>query len=87
MMSLINSDRFRAEYKQFQTQIESITDESAKKELIDLLGKLVNEVRKLDTMHQELNMRPRLPSGSADSKSSIQELRKQIQTKLKVYYA
>ena len=87
MMSLLNSDRFRNEYKQFQTQIESISDESAKKELSELLGKLVNEVRKLDSMHQELGMRPRLPTGSDETKSRIIELRKQIQTKLKIYYA
>ena len=86
-MSLLNSDRFRNEYKQFQTQIESISDESAKKELSELLGKLVNEVRKLDSMHQELGMRPRLPTGSDETKSRIIELRKQIQTKLKIYYA
>jgi hypothetical protein len=54
-----------------------------KREVKELLNKLVAEVRKLDTMHMEMIYTKQMPSMGADMKQDILTLRKKLDSKLK----
>jgi len=81
MLDLIKNETFLNEYNSWFTKINKIKDENQKNELMTLLKELANEVKSVDTRHQELLIN-RKNLGSADSKSRILELRKKIASRV-----
>lgn len=82
MLTLLKSEKFQNEYKKFQEIISSITNESTKKELEDLLKKLVVEVQNIDRQHSEISAAKQLSISATDSRNSIAEIRKKLNQKL-----
>jgi flagellar biosynthesis chaperone FliJ len=82
VLTLLKSEKFQNEYKKFQENISSITNESTKKELEDLLKKLVVEVQNIDRQHSEISAAKQLSISATDSRNSIAEIRKKLDQKL-----
>jgi hypothetical protein len=85
MLTLLKSERFQKEYKEFYKQISLIENESFKKELEGLLNKLVNEVRSIDKQATELVVGQTPVPRSNDSRHTIFELRNTLSRKLADY--
>ena len=83
MLELIKSQRFQTEYQEYRAKIEKITSVDTKNQAINLLGTLVNEVKKLDNQHQEMFTGNQVPMGLGDIRSSIVTIRKKLDTLLK----
>ena len=82
MISLFKSERFQKEYKEFKENISKIQNPQMKKELEDLLSKLVTEVKNLDNYHSDLIIGSNLPSSAPESKTKILEIRKRLNKRL-----
>ena len=78
LATLEKSERFQKEYKMFKEKIEQIDHIPVRKNLTELLGKLVMEVRSLDSQHNSVFERKYQPSMTDDSRNKIAELRKKI---------
>lgn len=81
-MLLANNPRFINEYKTWSAKIDKIKDEKIKKELEDLLRKLVEAVRAVDLQHQEILVLHRMPDGLNESKGDLVSIRKKIHDRL-----
>lgn len=81
-MLLANNPRFLNEYKQWSSQIDKVKDEKIKKDLEDMLKKLVEMVRTIDLQHQEIVVLHRMPDSLNESKGDLISIRKKIQDKL-----
>ena len=82
MLSLLNSEKFQTEYKNYKQQIDSITDVSIKNQLENFLAKLVSQVKALDEDHTEMILSKRARLGD-DNRDKITELRKILNRKLR----
>lgn len=82
MLTLLKSEKFQTEYKKFQEKISSVTNESIKKELDELLRKLVAEVQNIDRQHSEVSATKQLSISATDSRNSIAEIRRTLDRKL-----
>jgi flagellar biosynthesis chaperone FliJ len=82
MLSLLNSEKFQTEYKNYKQQIDSITDLSIKNQLENFLAKLVSQVKALDEDHTEMILSKRARLGD-DNRDKITELRKILNRKLR----
>jgi hypothetical protein len=78
MLSLLQSERFQQEYKQYQNKIEKITDLPTQNQAITLLKSLAAEVKKLDSQHQDMFAGNQIPMGLGDVRSNIISIRKKI---------
>jgi hypothetical protein len=85
MLELIKSQRFQEELQRYREKIKNISNESVKKELENLINKLIKEVKMLDNYHQQLNTGKSLPIHAADTKNQISQLRKLINKKIEDY--
>ena len=83
MLELIKSGRFQEEYRNYHTRIEKITNLDTKNQTTNLLKTLVNEVKKLDSQHQEMFSGNQLPMGLGDARSNIVSIRKKLDTLLR----
>ena len=83
MLELIKSQRFQTEYQSYQAKIETITNIDVKNQAAGILKNLVNEVKKLDSQHQEMFSGNQLPMRLADVRSDIVGIRKKLDTLLK----
>jgi hypothetical protein len=83
VLELIKSGRFQEEYRSYHTRIEKITNLDTKNQATMLLKTLVNEVKKLDSQHQEMFSGNQLPMGLSDARSNIISIRKTLDTLLK----
>lgn len=81
-MQLSKSPRFLQEYENFKNKIEKVSSPDKKKELIDLLNQLVNEVRALDNKHNEVAQFSKLPSSVSDIRENLQSIRKTLSSRL-----
>lgn len=81
-MLLANNPRFLNEYKNWSAKIDRVKDEKSKKELEDLLKKLVEAVRSIDLQHQEILVLHRMPDSLGESKGDLNSIRKKIHAKL-----
>lgn len=81
-MQLSKSNQFQNEFKNFSDRVSRISNERIKKELEEDLRSLVNEVRMLDQLHQDLLFQKNLSGSTADSKNKLLEIRKRIAKKL-----
>jgi hypothetical protein len=82
MFKLSKSETFVNEYKSWHRQIMCIDNETTKKSLLSLLQELVDEVKRLDSKHQDLYTTFRIPSNVDENKLKISEIRKNIKKKL-----
>lgn len=78
MLELIKSQRFQAEYQTYQTKISKIVDEDVRNRATVLLKTLVNEIKKLDSQHQDMFAGNQIPLGLGDIRSNIVTIRKNI---------
>lgn len=83
MQTIQESNRFKEEYNVYREKISKIPEGEFKKEVTQLLNKLVAEIRKLDNMHMEMIHSRQLPSMGNDMKQDILTLRKKLDSKLK----
>ena len=83
MISLLQSERFQTEYKMYNDRINNISDEQVQVQATTLLKSLINEVKKLDSQHQEMFSGNQLPTALGDVRSGVLTLRKKIDTILK----
>jgi CCR4-NOT transcriptional regulation complex NOT5 subunit len=81
MLTLLKSERFQKEYKEFFDKINTIEDKDLKNQLSRLLGDLVNEVKKLDSRHLDISSSVARPD-VGDAKMTILELRKTLVRRL-----
>ena len=82
MLSLLNSEKFQTEYKNYKEKIENLTNENLKKECSLLLSKLVSEVKSIDTLHEELYRTNSLPTMTSNTRDALVNIRKQLNKKL-----
>ena len=78
MLSLLQSERFQQEYKQYQNKIEKISDLPTRNQAITLLKSLAAEVKKLDSQHQDMFAGNQIPMGLGDVRNNIISIRKKI---------
>ena len=78
MLELIKSQRFQEEYQTYQTKIDKISNEDIKNQATVLLKTLVNEIKKLDSQHQDMFSGNQIPMGLGDARNNITSIRKKI---------
>jgi molecular chaperone GrpE (heat shock protein) len=83
VLELIKSQRFQIEYQGYKDRVEKITDDNVKNQASGLLKTLLNEVKKLDSQHQEMFSGNQIPMGLSDVRSGIVGIRKKLDTLLK----
>jgi len=83
MISLLDSDKFKAEYNSFKQQINEIPREDLKKKGEEMLNRLVGEIKFLDTQHRELFTTHKMPMRLEESKKKITDIRKELDRFLK----
>ncbi len=78
-MKIYESERFQFEYRSFKEQINQIDNSNLKRELEDMLMKLVTEVKSLDKQHDDLYNLSKLDRDSInDSRKNISDIRKKL---------
>lgn len=82
MFKLLKSEKFITEYKQWYDRAVKVENEEAKKSLILLLQNLVEEVKTIDSKHQDLFTTHRIPTNVDENKQKIIDIRKKIEKKL-----
>jgi hypothetical protein len=78
MLTLLKSEKFQKDYRDYKTAIASLTNPDTKKRAEQLLTKLVNEVKFIDSRHQELFLTGNTPARLEESKLTINSIRKQL---------
>lgn len=82
MLSLLESEKFKSDFKNYQKQISKITDQSLKNQLENFLDKLVTLVKAFDTEHEEMIYSKSIRLGN-DKKDKIIEIRKMLDKKIR----
>lgn len=77
-MNLSNSEIFKKEVNNFKSRIEKIDDEKIRKDLLQMLGKLIHEVNYIDHQHRELEIIHRLPETINSSRTTVSNYRKKL---------
>jgi hypothetical protein len=85
VLTILKSERFQKEYKEFSEQIEAITNDGFKSEMTALLGKLVNEVRTIDAQAQEFMLGQKPVQSAVETRTAVSEIRSRIIRKLSDY--
>ena len=83
MLSLLQSEKFQKEYKQYQEKISKISDTKTKEHAELLVKKLVSEIRAIDNQHTEMFASKQADTGLSESRSKIADIRKQLDRVLK----
>lgn len=78
MISLLESDAFKKEYAQLQNKIKNITNSAAQNQAATLLKKLVEQIKQLDSQHQDMFAGNQMPMGLDDVRSNIAGIRKKL---------
>lgn len=85
MLTILKSERFQKEYKEFSEKIAAVNIDTVKSDLTKLLGQLVNEVKILDNNLQDAIGGQQSSHVLDESRNKITEIRKQIDKKLSDY--
>lgn len=80
--SLLNSDRFKEDYKNLQKRIANIPDTSIQDELFDHLKKLKENVSFIDRCHEQMLISGRISSEISDIREKISFHRKALEQRL-----
>ena len=83
MLTILRSEKFQKDYEDYKTAISLLTNPDTKKRADQLLTKLVNEVKFIDSRHQELFLTGNTPARLDESKMNIASIRKQLDRILK----
>jgi len=85
LQEIHKSSRFKKDYDRYSSAISNLPEGDFKSKMTSTLIKLVNEIKKLDGFHTEMVYTGQLPSMGGDIKSTILELRKDLESNLKDY--
>lgn len=77
-MQIINSPKFKDEYKKIVEYIEKADDTVKKVEMKRLLQELVSNVKKIDINHTDILISGKLSDDTAEARQKIIEIRKKI---------
>lgn len=77
-MSLQNSTTFQKEYQDFKNSIALISDPNIKSQAHRLLTDLLYEVRRIDSIHQELSFQQTPPENIGLSRNKLLDIRKKL---------
>jgi len=83
MLALYNSERFQREYANYRSRIDELATPSVRQRAENLLANLVGEVKFLDKQHEEMFVSNKLPVRLNESKSKIQNTRRELERLLK----
>jgi hypothetical protein len=85
LQEIHKSSRFEKDYDRYSSAISNLPEGDFKSKMTSTLIKLVNEIKKLDSFHTEMVYTGQLPSMGGDIKSTITEIRKDLESNLKDY--
>lgn len=80
--SLLNSDRFKEDYKNLQKRIADIPEKSIQDELFDHLKKLKDNVGFIDRCHEQMLISGKISSEISDIREKISFHRKALEQRL-----
>lgn len=75
------SETFKEEYTKYQNMINQLPDGTFKTETMQLLTKLITEVKRLDGGHAEMTASRRMPTMTTEVRENIVGIRKQLDRK------
>jgi len=84
-MSILKSERFQNDKRQWEEMIEGLTNPTTKNETQRMLTELIQAIKKLDSNHGIASIGGELASRVEDSKNDILSLRKKLDSRLKDY--
>jgi hypothetical protein len=79
MLSLEKSQTFQNEMKTYRELLENLSDPNLKKEVNELIRKLLWEVKNIDIQHNNMITTRKMPAFVDESKHKIQEIRSRLQ--------
>lgn len=85
LQEIHKSSRFKKDYDRYSSAISNLPESDFKSKMTSTLIKLVNEIKKLDGFHTEMVYTGQLPSMGGDIKTTITEIRKELESNLKDY--
>lgn len=85
MQVLFNSPRVQSELSMFENKIKNMPEGQIKQETLNLLNKLITEIKKIDSGHQELLMTKQVPMMLPEARENVTELRKKLYKKLEKF--
>jgi len=83
--SLTTNPKYIQDYNRYVTEINAITDESLRIELLNLLGKLKEQVGYVDKNHQQLLISGRIPTEISDIRANIISIKKSMDSKIDMW--
>jgi hypothetical protein len=81
---LQRTERFQNDVKRYNEIIDGISNEQEKLEAKRLLNDLIYEVKNMDNMYVDMVYAKQLPTMGNDMRTRIVEIRKKLETKLKL---
>ena len=85
LQEIHKSSRFKKDYERYSTAISKLPEGEFKSKMSGTLLKLVGEIKKLDGLHSEMVYTGQLPSMGSDIKTTILEIRKDLESNLRDY--
>lgn len=85
LQKIEQSEAFKTDYKNYQSEISKITDKKLQEDCTDLLRQLKNTVVWIDNMHEQLFVTHQMPSDVSEARQKIISIKKQLDTRLKSY--
>lgn len=82
-MKLESNEKFTKDLNRYKQALENMPTQESKNKLEYLIRTLVNEIRYLDSQHDELNISKTLPNTIIDSRTKIYEIRNKIENLIK----
>jgi predicted metal-dependent enzyme (double-stranded beta helix superfamily) len=77
-MQILNSPKFKEEYKKISDFLNTTEDENKKLEVKQLLQELVSNVKKIDISHSDIIVSGKLHENASEARRKIFETRKKI---------
>jgi hypothetical protein len=81
-MQLLKNEKIKKELADYQTKINSLTDDATRIELNRLLSQLVNSIKSLDQQHVNLSFGGNASNGLRDTREELSAVRKKIERRL-----
>ena len=83
--SIFNSEKFQTDLQRYKSSLEKITDEEQKKEVQKLITDLTLNVKRMDNMYLDMVYSGQLTSIGGEMREKIIDIRKKLDSKLKLY--
>lgn len=81
MLSIEKSDQFKNELADWNTKLLLVSDKTTKKELEQLINSLIQQVRLLDSCHNDLGITNRISTNTLEFRENILNTRRIIYKK------